>query len=421
MNWKKEVLSQLKPPEKEAEAIQNQISEFIKRLDKVTGDATTLLAGSGAKGTWLHGQHDADVFVLFPYKKYHKKSNQLSDILEKRIKKAFPKHTRLHGSRDYFHVKEDSFTFEIVPILNIKKSDQAKNITDVSPLHANWIKKHSTPKLRDEIRLAKSFAKAQDCYGAESYIRGISGHVLEILTIHYGSFEKLLKAASKWEEKQIIDAGKHFPKKENVWAMLNRAKLDSPLIVIDPVDSSRNAAAALNKEKWNLFKKQAASFTKKPNKSYFQKKPITKEKLKKKNHHLVWIELTTLNKKEDVAGAKLLLAFNFLKTELKDFTVKSAGWDWDREKHAILWIVVKSKLLPKTELRKGPPLKMKDHITAFKKKHKKTTTKQNHIWAKIPIKHYKLQDKLKHIMKEKYFNEKVSKIKKVEVLKKVEV
>jgi len=68
---------------------------------------------------------------------------ELSDLLEKKLKSAFKskKISRLHGSRDYFQIKENDFTTEIIPILDIKKAEQAEKITDVSPLHAEWVNK----------------------------------------------------------------------------------------------------------------------------------------------------------------------------------------------------------------------------------------------------------------------------------------
>ena len=44
------------------------MQQFIEKVNRMLGDAPAVLGGSGAKGTWLKNQHDADVFVLFPAK-----------------------------------------------------------------------------------------------------------------------------------------------------------------------------------------------------------------------------------------------------------------------------------------------------------------------------------------------------------------
>ncbi len=406
MDWKSTVLSTIKPASEEEKDVYLRIATFLQKLNKMLVDASAILGGSGAKGTWLKGRHEADIFVLFPYEKYKEKSDKLSDILEQWLK-GF-RFERLHGSRDYFRVREGEFVFEIIPILKIKNARDARNITDVSPLHAGWVKKNSNERLRNDIRLAKAFCKAQGCYGAESYIRGFSGYVLEILVIHYGGFEKLLKAALKWEEKQIVDAGSWYKKKENVWMAVNQAKLYSPLIVIDPVDADRNAAAALDKEKWMLFKEKAKAFLKKPEVKYFEKEEITFEKLKKKGP-IVWIEVESLTGKEDKVGAQLLLAFEWMKKQLQEFGVKDAGWEWDRKKSASFWFIVERKERDKVVTVKGPPLEMESHVAAFKKG-KKTFVKDGNVWAKVEREDYKLADFVKKKLKESLFAEKVEKI-----------
>src|SRR3989344_6507213 len=259
-----EVLKQISPSKEERAQFSKTINSFLQKLNAQLKDGKALLGGSGSKDTWLAGSKDADIFIQFDFNKYASKSDQLSEVLEKHLKKAFPKLKieRFHGSRDYFNVQYENITFEVIPILKIKKSEEAVNITDISPLHSIWVNKH-TVNMKDDIRLAKKFCWAYGLYGAESYIRGFSGYVIEILIAYYGSFGKLLQASLKWKEKDLVDPEKYYPKKD-VQYHLNKSKLQSPLIVIDPVDKRRNAAAALNVEKFNLFKKIAKEYLKKP-------------------------------------------------------------------------------------------------------------------------------------------------------------
>ncbi|HLD34188.1 MAG TPA: nucleotidyltransferase domain-containing protein [Candidatus Nanoarchaeia archaeon] len=408
MNWKTEVLLKVKPNSAEEQSLKNKVNHFLKKLDSHLKDAHAILGGSGAKNTWLKGEHDADIFVLFS-EKYRDNGHKLADMLEASIKKLHQPYERLHGSRDYYRIYEEDFLFEIIPILHIKKAIEAKNITDVSPLHAAWVQKHASSKLCDEIRLTKAFCKAQKCYGAESYIRGFSGYVLEILTIHYGSFEKLLKASQKWAEKEIIDVAKLYKKKADVWTELNGSKLQSPLIIIDPVDKTRNAAAALSKERWLLFKEKASKFLKKQNCLFFERTYMTIPSLKSKKgkHHIVAIEIITVDGKEDKIGAQLLLAFDYLKKHMAEFDLIEADWEWDKHSKALFWFIVKNAGRPKKELRKGPPLEMKEYVADFKKKHKKTKLKDGHVWAEIDVKDYTLKSHVEAKLKDDYVKEKI--------------
>ena len=373
-----EVIKEIVPDKKYEEDILKKASDIIKKINSGLKDAKAMLAGSGAKGTWLKS-FDADIFVKFNYNQFKDKSSGLSDILEKFLKKHY-KIIRLHGSRDYFQIRESKFTFEIVPILDIKKAEQAKNITDVSPLHSDFVLKHK--KLKDEIRLTKQFFKAARVYGAESYIMGFSGYVCEILTINYGSFLALIRAIPKWKEKTVIDI-KNCYKGKNVFAEINKSKLNSPIIVIDPVQKDRNAAAALDHEKFEIIKHKAREFMKKPSKEFFEVKNLSENDIKKEfGSNLVMLKAVPLKKKTDVAGAKMLKAFHYMENELvrHGFKVVESDMLW-HSSDSLFYYALQNDKLPEMMEINGPPVKNEKHALAFRKKHKKTFVKGKRLFA----------------------------------------
>jgi tRNA nucleotidyltransferase (CCA-adding enzyme) len=380
----------IEPTEQES----SQHHEIVKTiLSKIKiPDAVAVLGGSGAKNTWLSGSTDIDIYVKFNYEKYKDSSDKLSNILERYLKKKF-KITRLHGSRDYFQTKLKNYTIEVVPILNIKKSSEAKNITDVSQLHVNYVKKY--PKLSNEIRLAKAFAKSQRVYGAESYIKGFSGYVLEILIIHYKSFKKLIKAASKW--KSLTKIGKSSSIKN-----LNFSKRQSPLILIDPVQSDRNAAAALSDEKYNLFIGACKKYVKQPSESFFKHKELNIPKSS------VVLNVTPKKGKQDVIGAKMLKLFDYIAMKIEENDFKIAKKDWSFEE-GIFYYTLKSKKLPDSKIIQGPPLKLEEHAKKFKKKYK-TFIKNKKLYAKIKRKYVGIDNLIKDILKEKHVKRLVSSV-----------
>ena len=136
------VLKKIKPSATENKQLQKNTLQFLKLLNSKLKEAKAILGGSGEKDTWLSGSYDIDIFVQFDYKKYKDKSDQLAEILENTALKQFPKRQRLHGSRDYFQINYNGFLFEVVPILKINKAEEAINITDISPLHADWVNKN---------------------------------------------------------------------------------------------------------------------------------------------------------------------------------------------------------------------------------------------------------------------------------------
>ena len=405
-----EVLQEIQPDKNYEKEIFNKLNSIIKKINQGQKNIKAILGGSGAKGTWLK-TFDADIFVLFDYPKFHDKSDKLSGILEKILKKKFRNLVRLHGSRDYFQIRQNEFTFEIVPILKIQKAEQAKNITDVSPLHSKWVQKHK--KLVNEIRLTKQFCQAQNVYGAESYIRGFSGYICEIITVYYGSFLNLIKNAEKWDEKVVIDIQKYY-KGKDVFKLVNTSKLASPLIVIDPVQKDRNAAAALGFEKFEAFKKAAGELLKKPSKELFARKNLKSIFFKKKNSNkLIIFRIRPLSGKADVVGSKLLKIYEFLAEELSkhDFKAIKTDWEWDKKKDSVFYFLFDKKSLSKNIEIEGPPIKIKQHADNFKKIHKKTFFKNHKLFAIEKRQFIKPEDLFKNIIKNHFIKEKSKSIK----------
>jgi len=401
----KKVLSEIKPIEKEESMVEDTTNRVLERIN--VPSAVAVLGGSGAKGTWLKGTHDIDVYVKFDYGLYRDKTTELSDVLEPILKKIFRKVERLHGSRDYFQIRENSYIFEIIPILDIKTASEAKNITDVSLLHVQFVKNaiDKNKKLGDEIRLAKAFTKANNCYGAESYIMGFSGYMMELLIIHYGSFLKLIKEAGRWKAREAI--GDHSAIKG-----LNAAKRQSQLIFIDPVQPGRNTAAALSKEKYNLFIKICKEFLKKPSHKFFETKKLSIEELKRKYKNYEIISLTVKSKtgKDDVVGAKIRKTFEFIKEQLinEGFKLIDSAWEF---KPANFFFVVDKKSLEKQIKYYGPPLHLKKHVDAFKKKYKKTFEEKGRICALIQRSFTRVKPFLINLIKNRYVKERVADIK----------
>ncbi len=411
-----EVIKEIKPSREEEAAVSASVKTVLDRINKGLKNAKAILGGSGAKGTWLRGLHDTDIFVRFNYNDYKDKSTQLSDILQKSIGRQFKNMKRLHGSRDYFQSKEGNVTFEIIPILNIKKADQAKNITDISPLHAEWVNQHK--KLKDDIRLTKQFCKAARVYGAESYIRGFSGYICEILTIYYGGFLNLVRKASKWKEKVIIDANNFYSGKDVLMEM-NQSKTYSPLVLVDPVQADRNAAAALSNEKFERFRLWCRNFLKNPSKTYFVEKKITIHELIKKSgkNELILLDVKSKTGKEDVIGAKLLKVLTYLRNALEDneFRVYGYGWEWDKEKEALFYFIVDRKILSEAKKVIGPPVKIKKHAELFKKKYKKTIVEGKRVYAHVKREFRRAEDLIENMNKTEYVKERVKSIELIDV------
>lgn len=405
-----EVLKQIKPSKKELKKVGVLLKEFIGKLEKkkknLKIDAQIFVGGSFAKKTLIKKEeYDVDIFIRF--EKEHK---NISKLTEKMLKGWGI--VKVKGSRGYFKIKiGEHLDFEIVPVRKVGNPKEAKNITDLSYSHVKYIrKKIKSEKILDEIRIAKAFCHANECYGAESYINGFSGYGLELLVYHYGSFLKFIKAVAKnKEEKIIIDIEKHHRNKQAILMDINSSKLGSPIILIDPTYKQRNVAAALSEKTFDKFKDVCKEFLENPSISFFEKKRIDIEKLKKmciarcttpraartckqttrhgiggQGNEFILISAKTNKQEGDIAGSKLLKFFNHLEKEIeKLFVVKKKGFSYEGGQLAKCFFIVKKK---KEILFSGPYLKDKENVKKFKKKHKKTFVKKGMIYSHEKIK-----------------------------------
>jgi tRNA nucleotidyltransferase (CCA-adding enzyme) len=400
------ILEKIKFSEQELSGINEKVWDFQKKLLKLAGkNIKIFIGGSYAKGTMLKKDRiDIDIFVIFP--KNEKPSEKLSSML----KKGKIKFNVIHGSRDYFQVNFDDIVVELVPIINIKKAQEAMNITDISPLHVSWLlnKIKENEKLKDEIMLSKSFCYACDCYGAESYISGFSGYALEVLTCYYRSFLNFLKQASKWkiekidDKKIVIDPEKYYDNEKEILESLNESKQTSPIILIDPVQKERNVTAALNLETLKKFIENAKKFLKNPSEEFFFKKSFNPDAWKKEKGQFFVIKAISFKDKVDTAGAKLKKFYEFLiyKLEKENFSVLEKHFDFnDKSLEARYFFVLKEP--PQEILVQGPPIKIEQkYQDNFKKKWTNAFIKNKRLFAKAERRFSSFQELIKIIYKE---------------------
>lgn len=368
----------------ESSLISGKLRDEIKAL-KINADV--FIGGSFAKGTIVKKEeHEIDIFVRFDWRYL-----ELSDDLEKIVKNVSRKlslpYERIHGSRDYFRIKMGNILFEIIPVLRIKKPREARNVTDLSYFHVNYVKRKINKKLAREIVLAKTFCKARGVYGAESYIQGFSGYGLECLIIYYKSLEKMLKELSKAKERIIIDPEKKYAKKDDVLINLNESKLRSPVVLVDPTWRERNVLAALSNETFDKFRMAAEKFLKNPTIAYFIERRIDIDKIEneaeKKKAEFLHVRIKTNKQPGDIAGTKLKKFYRFMYLELERyFDIMKSEFVYNDKQSADSYMIIKSK---KEIIKTGPPIAMKEACIAFKKRNKKVFEKNGVLYSIINI------------------------------------
>jgi tRNA nucleotidyltransferase (CCA-adding enzyme) len=402
-----EIKKEIRPDDlalKDADSFIKTINELLK---KAKVKAKCVRGGSTAKGTFLKGDHDIDLFVIF---ESVYRNTDISTVLLGVLNPLNPE--VIHGSRDYFHITKKKMTYEIVPVIEVKNPDDIENVTDMSPHHVKWVNDRLNNNLRDDIRLTKKFCKAQRIYGAESYIQGFSGHVIDILIIYYGGFLKLLRAAKMWTPKVIIDVEKHW---KDPLKNVDASKTYGPLLIVDPVQPKRNAAAAISLAKFDLFVKASKQFLRNPSKDFFKVNEFDLKTVKKnaKEKTLLALEIKADSSKTDVVGAKLVKIYEHLKKQLTlfGFTVTDSDWKWDKKKKCEMYFLINEKKLSETFVRCGPPISEKESCQAFKLKNEDVFLKNKRLYANVKRKYRTPYVLLVKLIKEDFIKSKAEKIK----------
>src|SRR3989338_9028922 len=372
--------------------MKKELDFFLENLRvsvKEKVDADVFLGGSFAKGTLTQSEeYDADIFVRFDWK-YENLSELLEKILTDVVKKLKLEMKKMRGSRDYFRVYgESKLTFEVIPVVRIKRVQEARNVTDLSYFHVNYVRKNMNEKMKRELAVAKKFFKANGLYGAESYVHGFSGYGLECLIIYYKSFEKMLKELLKVKENErlIIDIKRFYKKKSDVLFELNESKLQSPIVLIDPTWKERNVLASLSRETFKKFQETAKEFLKGRSEKFFFFRPFDEKMMKKKarGKEYLHLALKTNRQEGDIAGTKMK-KFSMLLEKIfgEYFEIGEKEFFYPGESNeAEFYLIIKSK---KEILKAGPPLDKKENVEQFKKANKRILKKDGAIYAKIKV------------------------------------
>lgn len=382
------------PSKEERSKLDRTVKEFLKKF-KGEKDIKFFIGGSYAKDTWLPGNRDVDVFVKFNFSKY--KDQDISSVLYVMLRKKFKKVDVVHGSRDYFHILVDDIVFEVVPVLDVKKASSAVNVMDVSPLHVSYIKKHL--KRKDDVRKLKFLLKANHLYGAESYLQGFSGYVLEILVSHYGSFSKVIKKFASFSDSLFLDPAKHYSSSSIALKSLNRSKLGA-FVLIDPVQMDRNAAAGVSVSKFKEFVKLCGEFSL----DSFVLKEVDVSSLSKS---YIVLSVVGLSGREDVSLSKMRALLDKIVREFayRSFVVKDYGWD---KSH--YWFKVSK--LSKSYRHYGPSLSYEEHVKAFRRKYgRKVKVSRGKVYVELDREFSDPREFLKSLVKQKFVKEKVKSLK----------
>lgn len=385
-----QVLDRITPSGSDEKALDELIVRIIAHLDRVAEelniDAHGLLVGSVARNTWILGEKDVDIFITFP----EEISRENLDSLGLQIaKKVATNYEERYAEHPYIRALYGDYNVDIVPCFRVSDPSSIKSAVDRTPFHNKYLRTRIKGR-EDQVRLLKQFMKGVGVYGSELRTKGFSGYLCELLVLKYGYFLGVLESASEWRRGIVIDLEGYG----TLWH-------EDPLVIIDPVDPSRNVAAAVSLDNFCMFIDASREFLKEPSINFFFPSPIEPvnddeiaKGIQARQTDLFAIVFQTPNVVDDILYPQLYKAVKSVEELLRrnDFRVfKSNVWSGAQ---SVILLEMEVAKLPNIKKHIGPPVESSVHSEKFKAKYSGSYIKDGRYVAEIPRKYTNVKDLL---------------------------
>ncbi|HEY0196830.1 MAG TPA: CCA tRNA nucleotidyltransferase [Methanobacterium sp.] len=392
-----DIIEKIKPGEWEKKAIEDLSTHLINVINDVAHKngihAEAVLVGSVAKDTWLSGKADVDIFIKFPLK------TSEDYLKEKGLYLGSECIKNMGGTAEYRYASHPYITgliaaleIDFVPCYDIKDTNKIKSAVDRTIPHTEYVKKYLTPEEALEVLLLKCFMKTIDTYGSEFKVGGFAGYLCELLILHYKTFLKVLESASsEWKPGYQIDLAEH-----------GTAHLFSdPLVVVDPVDSNRNVAAALSLQKMSEFVVASRNFLNDPSPSFFEEKEIktnvhdVREAFQKRGTKTLLVSFKAPDIPADALYPQIKKTGNSIVSVVERNGFKTFGSDYwtDEDEKILLLLEFETWKLPQIKKHYGPPVWSRSHGEKFQEKYKEKAWLEGDRWvAEVEREYTNVQD-----------------------------
>lgn len=397
-----EVLKKIKPSHEEMEKAKRFINQLTTVAKTVSG-LDTVIVGSIGKFTWLSGDHDIDLFILFDATVPREDLERLGLEYGKRIVEELGGKWKVkYAEHPYTSAIVRGYDVDIVPCYRIRYGDKIKSAVDRSPLHLQYVLDHIKPAMTDSVRLLKQFCKGIGVYGSDAKNQGFSGYICELLVLQYASFDNVINAASAWKPPFTMNIEKHLG------VNLNQFK-DQPLVIIDPIDANRNVAAVVSGENFLKFVSAAKAYKQKPSINFFfppKKESLTAKEmsqLQSRETKFLAVSMKKPDVIDDVLYPQLRRTIHRLAHLLEhhEFHVIRA-FDYVGKDIALLF-ELEVWSLPSIKKMVGPPIFSEKHTSEFLAKYSKNPVYvfENKWIAEVARKHKTAVELLERFIKDK--------------------
>ncbi|MDA4130226.1 MAG: CCA tRNA nucleotidyltransferase [Thaumarchaeota archaeon] len=357
---------------KKLEAVALKVRGLIEAtLEREASDPKPeiVLGGSYARGTWLKGNHDIDYFLLYPVEFSREKLESVAVRSAMEAMAGFQVNLR-YAEHPYVEAHVDKVRVNLVPCYKVARGEW-RSAADRSPFHTKYIASKLDERMNTEARLFKKFVKSLGVYGAEVKVQGFSGYVCEVLTLWKGSFLGTLLGISKWKQHEVISLEEYDKDLAD--------SFESPVVILDPVDTTRNLGTAISARNVARLVLQSRRFLLDPSLSYFESKKVTKLSMNPKSKELLLRTaiVTFRNEKRspDILWGQLRRSESAISEKLSklDFQVLRSTAASNEETHCAFLFLLAETSLGKVHTRKGPEYFRAQEVDSYLSKNKRRT------------------------------------------------
>ena len=397
---KARLLSKLRPSDAEVRKLGLLInkleSDLTGVLNKSGFGGKAEVHGSAARGTWVSGDTDIDLFLVLDPELGRGVLLKILDLVKLYLGDGW---VEAFAEHPYLQAMVDGFTVDFVPCFRVDPARGLISATDRTPLHTNFVRAHLPRGGSDEVLLLKRFMKGIGVYGAELKVGGFSGYLCELMVIHYGSFMDVLERAAVWGVDEVIDIFGEYNADDL------RKRYGDSLIVVDPVDSRRNVASAVSIDSYSVFSAAARAFIESPVERFFYPRlmEVSSEDLDKlvsrfESNLLFLVFEDNAVDVPDVLWGELYRSMKSLTKLLgrSGFNlVHSAVWSDETSRHVFVFMF-DSIVISGVEKRSGPPVSLVDDSNRFVEVHKNSDATVSGPWVEggrwVVLKRRKMTD-----------------------------
>lgn len=318
--------------------------------------------GSVAKGTWLRGGADIDLFLLLDPSV---PADRLDGIAGTVGQAVLPDARRKYAQHPYLSGTFKGHAVDLVPAYAVPAASARMSAVDRTPFHTAWVRSRLDEAGRAQVRLAKKWLKGVGAYGAQTALGGFSGYLVEVLVAAKGSFAGLVDWLAAGAKPRRVALGPDEVKDDV-----------SPLVVVDPVDPARNCAAAVTAATLARAAEAAQAYKARPDARFFTPAPPRAEGADRLRSALspdgLWtgVLLRPSGARMDIVFPQFQRAVRTLTSGLESagFQVKATDVAMSDDESEVFVQWVTGPALPARRTHRGPPDDGRPNAAQFKAK-----------------------------------------------------